>query len=89
MREGLRRAEAGDLELLRMMSAELAQWFPQHAQSMDAGLALHLRSVGHDPRTGAVARPDALPASEISGCGSVACTPHGEGAQESRQSASA
>jgi hypothetical protein len=56
---------------------------------MDAGLALHLRSVGHDPRTGAVARPEALPADEISGCGSAACTPHDEGAQDSRQPASA
>ena len=89
MREGLKRAEAGDLELLRMMSNELAQWFPQHAQSMDAGLALHLRSVGHDPRTGAVARPEALPSAEISGCGSAACTPHAEGTQASAQPASA
>ena len=86
MREGLKRAEGGELELLRMMVGELAQWFPQHAQSMDAGLALHLRSVGHDPRTGAVARPEALPAAEISGCGSAACTPHGESEQDSRQS---
>ncbi len=76
MREGLQRAEAGDLELLRMMAGELAQWFPQHAQSMDAGLALHLRRCGHDPATGAVRHPDALPAAEISGCGSAACTPH-------------
>jgi len=81
MREGLK--------LLRMMSTELAQWFPQHAQSMDAGLALHLRSVGHDPRTGAVARPEALPAAEISGCGSAACTPHGDSDQDSHQAASA
>jgi len=76
MREGLRRAEAGEPEILAMMSGELAAWFPQHAQSMDAGLALHLRSVGHDPLTGTVTRPDALPRDEISGCGSAACTPH-------------
>ncbi|MEW6690984.1 MAG: hemerythrin domain-containing protein [Pseudomonadota bacterium] len=75
MREGLVRAEAGDLELLRLMAAELAQWFPQHAQSMDAGLALHLRRCGHDPATGQLLHPDLLPAQEISGCGSVACTP--------------
>ena len=49
-------------------------------------LAVRLRSVGHDPRTGAVARPEALPAAEISGCGSAACTPHGESEQDSRQS---
>lgn len=76
MREGLRRAEGGDIPLLRMMAGELAQWFPQHAQSMDAGLALHLRRCGHDPATGAVRHPDALPDAEISGCGSASCTPH-------------
>lgn len=75
MREGLTRAEGGDIELLRMMAGELALWFPQHAQSMDAGLALHLRRCGHDPVTGQVLNPDALPGGEISGCGSVACTP--------------
>ena len=74
MREGLERAEGGELELLRLMVGELAQWFPQHAQSMDAGLALHLRSVGHDPASGQVANPAALPAQEITGCGSVACS---------------
>lgn len=78
MREGLKRAEAGELDILGMMAGELALWFPQHAQSMDAGLALHLRRVGHDPLTGEVARPDALPQDEISGCGSAACTPHDE-----------
>ena len=74
MREGATRAAAGELALLRLIAGELAQWFPQHAQSMDAGLALHLRSVGHDPATGQVARPGALPRSEITGCGSVACS---------------
>lgn len=83
MREGLKRAEGGDIELLRMMAGELAQWFPQHAQSMDAGLALHLRRCGHDPATGAVLRPDALPAAEISGCGSASCTPHEPAAERS------
>ena len=88
MREGLKRAEAGDHEILRMMSGELALWFPQHAQSMDAGLALHLRRVGHDPATGAVMNPDALPQGEISGCGSVACTP-AESPQASAEAAPA
>lgn len=73
MREGATRAAAGELPLLRLIAGELAQWFPQHAQSMDAGLALHLRSVGHDPASGQVARPEALPRSEITGCGSAAC----------------
>lgn len=83
MREGLKRAEGGDIALLRMMAGELAQWFPQHAQSMDAGLALHLRRCGHDPATGTVRHPDALPGSEISGCGSASCAPHEPAAERS------
>ena len=74
MKEGTRRAEAGDLKLLRMMAGELAIWFPQHAQSMDAALALHLRSIGFDPETGIVSMPDALPAEEIHGCGGATCS---------------
>lgn len=79
MREGLKRAETGDIELLRMLVGELAQWFPQHAQSMDAGLALHLRRCGHDPLTGQMLSPDALPDGEITGCGSASCTPQEAG----------
>lgn len=74
MREGATRAAAGELPLLRLIAGELAQWFPQHAQSMDAGLAMHLRSVGHDPASGRVERPEALPAQAITGCGSAACS---------------
>lgn len=69
MREGARLAAAGDLGVLRAMAAELAAWFPAHAQSMDAALALHLRSVGYDLRTGAIAQPAALPAEAITTCG--------------------
>lgn len=75
MREGQTRAENGQLEVPRQMAQELALWFPQHAQSMDAALALHLRRVGHDPLTGEVTNPTALPQHEISGCGGVSCTP--------------
>ncbi len=46
MREGERRGHQGDLALVRQMADELGIWFPQHAHSMDAALALHLRSVG-------------------------------------------
>lgn len=69
MREGIVRAEQGDLQPIRIMTGELAQWFPQHAQMMDASLALHLRRVGFDPATGVVHAPDALPAELIQGCG--------------------
>ena len=70
LREGLRRGrEEGDLALLRDLARELGVWFTQHAQSMDAALALHLRGVGYDAATGQVLRPEALPQQEISGCG--------------------
>lgn len=69
LREGAARAEDGDLAPVRQMIRELAIWFPQHAQSMDAALALHLRGVGYDPATGEVRMPQALPAEQIHGCG--------------------
>lgn len=69
LREGAKRAEEGDLAPVRQMIKELAIWFPQHAQSMDAALALHLRGVGYDPATGEVRMPQALPAEQIHGCG--------------------
>jgi hemerythrin-like metal-binding protein len=75
LREGLARGAAGQPEVIRTMAHELAIWFPQHAQSMDAALALHLRGLGFDATTGVVSRPDRLPVGEISGCGSTACTP--------------
>ena len=75
MREGLALGSAGRLDVIRQMAHELATWFPQHAQSMDAALALHLRGIGFDIATGEVSRPELLPVGEISGCGSAACTP--------------
>ena len=71
MREGLKRGqEQGDLKMVRQMAHELGIWFPQHAQTMDAALALHLRRVGYDADTGLVSMPEALPKGEIHGCGS-------------------
>lgn len=75
MREGLVQGSAGRLDTIRQMAHELATWFPQHAQSMDAALALHLRGIGFDAATGNVLRPELLPVDEISGCGSAACAP--------------
>lgn len=74
MREGTARARQGNLQVLRVMASELALWFPQHAQSMDAALALHLRRVGFDPATGVVRMPAALPAQPIHGCGGATCS---------------
>jgi len=74
MREGLAGGEAGNLKMLRDMARELALWFPQHAQTMDAALALHLRGIGYDPVTGVVAMPAALSRDIIHGCGGASCT---------------
>ncbi|GAB3481251.1 hemerythrin domain-containing protein [Polaromonas eurypsychrophila] len=74
MREGAAEAADGKLGALRAMASELALWFPQHAQSMDAALALHLRRAGYDPVTGVVRRPEDLPAGLVEGCGSAACS---------------
>ena len=75
LREGLALGTTGGLDVIRQMAHELAIWFPQHAQSMDAALALHLRGIGLDVITGEVSRPGLLPQEEISGCGSATCSP--------------
>jgi hemerythrin-like metal-binding protein len=67
MREGVRRGATGQLDVIRQMAHKLAGWFPQHAQSMDAALALHLRSVGFDFATGRAALLQALPTEAIQG----------------------
>jgi hemerythrin-like metal-binding protein len=74
MREGIKLIDAGDLATVRQMVRDLAIWFPQHAQSMDAALAQHLRSVGFDTATGVVSLPDALPQEAIHGCGGATCS---------------
>lgn len=73
LREAAARAAQGELATVRQMIRDLALWFPQHAQGMDAALALHLRGVGYDAATDQLLQPQALPATEIHGCGG-ACT---------------
>ena len=73
MREGGKRGLQGELDLVRQMAHELGLWFVNHVQSMDAGLALHLRSAGFDPATGEMSQPSALPAEQIHGCGGGTC----------------
>lgn len=77
LREAERQVAEGryDNGLLRVLTRDLAKWFDQHAQAMDAALALHLRSVGFDPHTGEVALPGALPVQAIQGCGGACSTP--------------
>jgi hemerythrin len=74
MREGDIRGTAGDLAVVRQMADELGTWFPMHAQAMDAALALHLRGVGYDEKTGTVNMPQALPTETIQGCGGATCS---------------
>lgn len=74
LREGAQLAAVGDLAPARQMIKELAVWFPQHAQTMDAALALHLRGVGYDPDSGEVLEPGRLPAGQIHGCGGASCS---------------
>jgi len=73
MREGLQREGPDQLAMIRTMAGELAPWFVQHAQAMDAALALHLRSVDFDPARGIVRAPQALPATPMTHCGAGRC----------------
>ena len=73
MREGGKRGLTGELDLVRQMAHELGLWFANHVQSMDNGLALHLRSAGFDPVTGQISQPSALPSEQLHGCGGGTC----------------
>jgi hemerythrin-like metal-binding protein len=48
MREVERRALLGEMALIDSMLEALVEWFPQHAQSMDAGLVSYLAEKGFD-----------------------------------------
>ena len=46
VREVRKRVEAGDVQLARTLAEALAEWFPQHATSMDAILAMYMTQIG-------------------------------------------
>jgi hemerythrin len=48
-REVRKRVAAGDVRLGRTLAEALAEWFPQHATSMDAVLALYMTEIGYQP----------------------------------------
>jgi hemerythrin-like metal-binding protein len=73
LRDALAQATSGNLAPARQALGQLAVWFPQHAQTMDAALALHLQGLGFDPETGEMADGAALPAAAITGCGGGSC----------------
>ena len=71
MREALRYAnELNDREPLNILRTELAGWFPQHAEMMDAALVFTMEQQGFDPMTGEC-RETAEAGS--TGCGSSSC----------------
>ena len=59
--------------LVRDLVPGLAQWFPGHAQNMDAALALTMQEHGFNPETGHFARTVDPAAAPITGCGSSSC----------------
>ena len=73
VREVQRRLRAdGDRAFVRELVPGLAQWFPMHAQTMDAALAQTMAERGFDPETGEVERP--IEAEPITGCGGASCS---------------
>ena len=74
MRAVIEHFEQGDTDIINRLAEALAEWFPQHAASMDAGLALHLKDVGFDTRTETLADPAKVRPASMSGCGSVTCS---------------
>jgi hemerythrin-like metal-binding protein len=62
LRQGQTLGRQGQLLPLRQMADELVQWFPHHAQTMDAALAAYLLQLGFDPDSGAIARREPSPA---------------------------
>ena len=49
VREVRKRVAAGDTRLGRVLAEALAEWFPQHAASMDAVLAMFMAQTGYQP----------------------------------------
>jgi hemerythrin-like metal-binding protein len=74
MRAVIEHYEQGDTEIITRLAEALAEWFPGHAATMDAGLAQHLQSVGFDSVTETLADPSRVQSVTMSGCGSVSCS---------------
>ena len=66
--------DAATTEINTRLAEALAEWFPGHAASMDAGLAIHMKNVGFDSVTETVADPSKIQSVTMSGCGSVSCS---------------
>jgi len=64
----------GETDIINRMGEALAEWFDQHAVSMDAGLAQHLQAVGFDSATETLADPTSIRNVTVSGCGSISAS---------------
>jgi hemerythrin len=60
-----------DFEPLRIAVGELALWFPQHAQMMDAALVEHMAAVGFDPANERAAASAEVAAPAMAGAGPI------------------
>jgi hemerythrin len=69
MREVEKRALAGDLSFIPVMNQALAQWFPDHAKTKDAGLTQYLQEVGFDTSAEKLADPANAQLNPHGGCG--------------------
>ncbi len=54
-REVRRRAAAGETRFGQVLARAVAQWFENHAASMDNVLALYMKEVGYNPESAAIA----------------------------------
>ncbi len=61
VREVRKRVATGDVQIARTLAAALAEWFPQHALSMDAILAMHMTEIGYAPQSPGNSAPPRLP----------------------------
>ena len=79
IREVRKRVADGQVQLGKTLSEALAEWFPQHAGSMDAVLAMYMKQIGYVPggdNTAAIAAAAAANAAQAApGCspGADAC----------------
>jgi len=79
VREVRKRVAYGQMQLGKTLTDALAEWFPQHAGSMDAVLAMYMKQIGYVPggdNTAAIAAAAAANAAQAApGCspGADAC----------------
>lgn len=74
MRAVIPHFEHDDPEIITRLAEALVEWFPQHAASMDAGLAMHLKEVGFDTRTETLQGNNEVHSGSMAGCGSSTCS---------------